>query len=111
MISACVTEADGILRWLIDGYTEWRSHGLNDPATVTTATSGYRAKVDALGRFLDQGTHRSSLAASLFGRWGSCSASGMITSKGTSRSRRQIPSSVPRTWDRWFVTMIKRCEG
>ena len=44
MISACVTEADGILRWLIDGYTEWRSHGLNDPATVTTATSGYRAE-------------------------------------------------------------------
>jgi len=71
--SKLAAEADGILRWLIDGYTEWRSHGLDDPVTVTTATSGYRAEEDALGRFLDQGTHRSPLVAVrssvLFAQW------------------------------------------
>jgi hypothetical protein len=48
--SKLAAEADGILRWLIDGYAEWRSRGLADPATVITATSGYRAEEDALGR-------------------------------------------------------------
>ena len=48
--SKLAAEADGILRRLIDGYAERRSHRLADPATVITATSGYRAEEDALGR-------------------------------------------------------------
>jgi putative DNA primase/helicase len=31
--SKLAAEADGILRWLIDGYAEWRSRGLANPAT------------------------------------------------------------------------------
>ena len=35
------------------------------------------------------------------------SGSGITTSHGTSRSRRQMPSSVPATMGLWFVSMTK----
>lgn len=66
-------EGEGILRWLIEGHTQWRTRGLDDPKAVTAATGRYRSDEDALGRFLDQMTHRSSQASVrtslLFGEW------------------------------------------
>jgi putative DNA primase/helicase len=46
-------EADGILRWLLDGHKEWLGLGLADPARVRAATDTYRDDEDAVGRFLD----------------------------------------------------------
>ncbi|MGH4013156.1 MAG: DNA primase family protein [Pseudonocardiaceae bacterium] len=65
-------EADGILRWLVTGYTEWTSRGLDEPAGVTAATAEYRSDEDALGRFLTQKTCRSQGAtrtSALFAEW------------------------------------------
>lgn len=49
-----MSEADGVLRWLVEGYQEYRSRGLAEPGAVTTATAAYRAESDALGRFLEE---------------------------------------------------------
>jgi putative DNA primase/helicase len=45
-------EADAVLAWLVDGYRNWREHGLVDPDPVVAATTAYRAESDTLGRFL-----------------------------------------------------------
>ncbi|MGQ0776796.1 MAG: DNA primase family protein [Pseudonocardiales bacterium] len=67
------TESEGILTWLLQGHQMWRTRGLAAPDTVTTATEEYRAAEDALGRFLDDKTHRSPLVALrtsvLFAEW------------------------------------------
>ncbi len=68
-------EADGILRWIIAGYWQWRSRGLAAPDQVTTATQGVRGESDMLGLFLtercrlDAGPHAAVQSAHLFGAW------------------------------------------
>ncbi len=47
-------EADAVLAWLVSGYRDWRSDGLDDPEKVTKATEEYRAESDTVARFLDQ---------------------------------------------------------
>jgi putative DNA primase/helicase len=65
--------ADAVLRFLADGYADWRGAGLNDPEQVVKATDAYRAESDALGRFLDQrcitGPHFHVGSAELFTAW------------------------------------------
>jgi putative DNA primase/helicase len=46
-------ESDFVLTWLVNGYREWREHGLAEPEHVTAATAAYRADSDALGRFIE----------------------------------------------------------
>ncbi|HEX2301553.1 MAG TPA: phage/plasmid primase, P4 family [Pseudonocardiaceae bacterium] len=65
-------EADGILRWLVQGHRQWCSQGLGEPDTVTTATAAYRDDEDALGRFLTEKTCRSQGAvrtSQLYAEW------------------------------------------
>lgn len=65
-------ELDGVLAFLVAGYQEWRSRGLDDPDEVMAATEAYRAESDALGRFLDQRClpgHGSSGSTELFSAW------------------------------------------
>ncbi|HSJ43620.1 MAG TPA: phage/plasmid primase, P4 family [Euzebyales bacterium] len=69
-------EADAVLAWLVDGYRDWRDHGLNDPKVVTDATDAYRTESDAVGRFLedrcllkDTCTVRSSVLFAAWQRW------------------------------------------
>jgi putative DNA primase/helicase len=45
-------EASGILNWMLQGLTQWREHGLKEPAEVCAAVNEYRSDNDALGRFL-----------------------------------------------------------
>jgi putative DNA primase/helicase len=45
-------EAPGILNWIIAGALDWHERGLDEPATVLTATDEYRRGEDHLGRFL-----------------------------------------------------------
>jgi putative DNA primase/helicase len=65
--------ADVVLRFLVDGYAQWRAGGLADPEQVTKATAEWRGESDALGRFIDQrcltGSHYHVRSAELFTAW------------------------------------------
>lgn len=45
-------EGTGILRWLMEGYQDYRNHGFCEPAAVMTATNDYRCEEDEIGRFV-----------------------------------------------------------
>lgn len=45
-------EAPGIFNWVIEGLRQYRIQGLNEPAIVRNATSGYRFDEDVVGRFI-----------------------------------------------------------
>jgi putative DNA primase/helicase len=66
-------EADAVLAWLAEGYSQWRVAGLGDPAQVIKATADWRDESHALGRFLDQrcltGPHFHVRSAELFAAW------------------------------------------
>lgn len=47
-----LAEAEGILRWMVDGCRMWQAEGLGDPKAVQEATQEYRTDSDRLGAFL-----------------------------------------------------------
>jgi putative DNA primase/helicase len=47
-------EAEGILRWAVEGCKEWQRDGLGDSEAVVLATAEYRREQDVLGQFLDE---------------------------------------------------------
>lgn len=47
-------EADGILRWLVDGLRDYWAHGLQEPTAVVEATREYRSEQDVLEAFLSE---------------------------------------------------------
>ncbi len=55
--SICAGEANGVLRWLVEGAVDWqRLGGLKPPASVVAQTASYRASEDVIGAFLDERT-------------------------------------------------------
>jgi putative DNA primase/helicase len=48
-----LAEAEGILRWAVEGAIEWRRDGLGKPPEVTAANDDWKAENDQLGRFID----------------------------------------------------------
>lgn len=46
-------EHPAILRWMIDGCSEWRKRGLDVPAIVNDATSAYLADQDTIAEWMD----------------------------------------------------------
>jgi putative DNA primase/helicase len=46
--------ADAILTWWVDGYRQYLDNGLDEPATVLTATTTYQRDSDAVARFMDE---------------------------------------------------------
>lgn len=47
-------EFPGILRWAVEGCTEWRRCGLGQPPVVEAATQVYREEMDSIGRFVKE---------------------------------------------------------
>ena len=47
-------DADAVLKWTVDGWTDYNTNGLNAPESVIVATENYRADSDAIGRFIDE---------------------------------------------------------
>jgi P4 family phage/plasmid primase-like protien len=47
-------ELPGILAWAVRGCMAWQQEGLGESEEVTTATAGYRAEMDVIGRFLTE---------------------------------------------------------
>jgi putative DNA primase/helicase len=48
-----LAEASGILAWAVQGCLDWQRAGLGESEAITTATEGYRAEMDVIGRFID----------------------------------------------------------
>lgn len=53
MDSLLMTEANGILNWLLQGLAEYRRHGLGEPASVTNSVHLLREQSDSVVKFLD----------------------------------------------------------
>ncbi len=53
-----VTEAEGILNWLVKGAVRWFENGIDYPAIVEGASNEYRTDMDAFGQFLSECTQR-----------------------------------------------------
>jgi putative DNA primase/helicase len=47
-------ELPGILNWALAGCDQWQHQGLGEPDEVKSATSGYKAEMDIMGRFIDE---------------------------------------------------------
>ena len=47
-------EWPGILRWMIDGCTDWQAQGLSRPDSVSSATKAYFEEQDLFGRWLEE---------------------------------------------------------
>jgi putative DNA primase/helicase len=72
-------EADAVLAWLVDGYRDWREHGMSDPDRVSVATIAWRDESDVLRRFLEERCmrHGSVRSSDLFAAWSKwCAAEG-----------------------------------
>ncbi len=50
--AALRAEAEGILAWAVRGAQEWYAQGLDEPATVVSATSDFRESEDRLAEFI-----------------------------------------------------------
>lgn len=46
------TEAAGVLRWMLDGLADYRTHGLGIPDAVSAATTSYRTESDTVAAFI-----------------------------------------------------------
>jgi putative DNA primase/helicase len=49
-----LTEARGILQWMIDGCLDWQANGLIRPAVVQAATSAYFSEQDLFGHWIEE---------------------------------------------------------
>jgi len=78
-----VTEAEGILNWLVKGAVRWFENGIDYPAIVEGASDEYRTDMDAFGQFLSECTQRangqkiaSAKLLEYYHRW--CDANGVM---------------------------------
>jgi len=55
-------EADGILRWAVEGCLMWQHEGLAPPDIVRAATEEYRQEMDVLGEFIEDRCYLSATA-------------------------------------------------
>ena len=53
-----LTEAPGILQWVLHGAMQWRTIGMQPPEEVLVATQAYRNEMDTVEPFLEQRTIR-----------------------------------------------------
>jgi putative DNA primase/helicase len=49
-----LSEAPGILAWLVKGFMEYHNYGLNPPTSVKANTNKYREDEDVLGQFINE---------------------------------------------------------
>ncbi|MBI4805045.1 MAG: hypothetical protein HY795_07400 [Desulfovibrio sp.] len=50
------SERDGIFAWMVRGFADWKSQGLNPPEVVLKATDEYLQQEDQLGEYLSERT-------------------------------------------------------
>jgi putative DNA primase/helicase len=67
-------QADAVLTWVIDGWRDYREHGMATPAAVLAATGEYKAESDAVGRFIEDecftgGAQAAVRTQALYARW------------------------------------------
>nr|WP_296430000.1 phage/plasmid primase, P4 family [Roseovarius sp. BRH_c41] len=99
-------ERDGILRWMLDGCTDWQRMGLAPPECILTAARQYFEDEDLVGQWIaeccNQGTELRASSKALFSNWKSWAeqtgcAVGSIKSLGEAlRQRGFRPATVAR---------------
>jgi len=52
--SKLITEASGILNWLLEGVARWKNEGLVAPEAILHATDEYRGEMDVIGNFIKE---------------------------------------------------------
>ena len=69
-------ELPGILNWCLEGFKQWKTHGLGKCDSIDVATSDYKVTMDLLGQFIDEkvtlnnaSTIKSSALYSSFSEW------------------------------------------
>ena len=48
-----IKESPGILRWALEGLSEWRKIGLDPPESVLQSTRSYREDNDSVGQWIE----------------------------------------------------------
>lgn len=54
LLSKLKNEAQGIIRWVVDGYREWQENGLNVPEKIKAALLAYRKDTDIVLQFIEE---------------------------------------------------------
>ncbi len=121
--AALESEPDAVLSWMIQGWLQYREHGLAIPGAVRIATEAYQADSDAVGRFIDElfyptqfGNEASSDVFAAWQKW--CSANGeeQITQKAFSeelsrRGYRKHKSHGRQVWAGFMLLSPEREDG
>jgi len=47
-------ELPGVLNWMLKGYADWQTRGLDPPISVLMDTAEYRTDIDIIGRFIEE---------------------------------------------------------
>jgi putative DNA primase/helicase len=58
LVEKLKAEASGVLNWILDGFRDWRDHGLIVPDAVRAATQEYREESDPIGQFIADAIER-----------------------------------------------------
>lgn len=108
-------EADGILRWAVDGFRLWQEEGLGDPPDIAEARQAWREECDPLADFIAENcrldTEAWALATQLRQRYESfCSETGekfpmgpkafsaRLQALGCTTQRQYYDGKTQRTW-------------
>jgi putative DNA primase/helicase len=54
LLSKLLSEAPGILAWLVRGARLWNDYGLDAPLEIASAKAQWRSEMDQLGRFIEE---------------------------------------------------------
>ena len=49
-----IKEKQGILNWIVEGYTLWKNERLNIPNCLVEVIDGYKSEYDSVGEFIDR---------------------------------------------------------
>ena len=106
-------ESEGILRWMVQGFREYRRLGLKPPAVVLDAVQSYREEQDPVGRFLEERTFESDgaevSASSLHAGyldWAARSQETQLTATAFGRGMRGRGVQKRKTSGAWFYVGI-----
>lgn len=96
--------ADAILAWAVEGYRDYREHGMREPASVLHATDAYQADSDAVRRFVDEACLTSPVATATtrelftaWQRWATSEGAEALTERALGKELERLGYTAKRT--------------